>query len=133
MFHPKLVALPAPSAAGETSTSSHALCPTSPIRDHRGAVEAEAPGIPKPVAPDFGSYVGSAGKRIVRGHHIGCRSDVESQNGTKQIRQVLAAAERISTRASISQTEIEVAIGSEQQLPAVVIGKGLLRRDHQLL
>src|SRR5262249_10226681 len=97
-------------------------------------VKTETPGIAKSVTPDLLAHIGSAGKGIVSGNDIGrSRPDVESQNGTEQVRQVLAATQRISARASITKSEIEVAIGSEEYLPAVVIRKRLLSGEHELL
>ena len=98
------------------------------------AVEAESPGIPQPVAPDLGR-VRRCGptKGLSAGMAYGAAvADVQSENGAEQIRQVLAPALRIAARSAVAQTEVEVAVGAEEQLAAVMVVERLLRGEDEL-
>ena len=59
--------------------------------------------------------------------------NVHPENGSQQVREVLAPALGIVPGASIAQAEIEEAVGSKQHLAAIVIGVGLVCREDHLL
>ncbi len=97
-------------------------------------VEAESPGIPQAVAPDLGLNAGLPDKGVVGRYRVrGSTLNVHPEDGSQEVREVLASTLGIVPRASISQTEIEEAVRSKQHLATVVIGKRLVCREDHLL
>ena len=93
------------------------------------AVEGESPGIAQTVGPDFGATA-AVGKGVVGRDGVGlrvrCIGDIDAQNGAKEGCSILAAAQRIAGRTAVAQADVEVTVGAEGNLPAVVVGVGLL-------
>src|SRR5205085_12581749 len=82
------------------------------------AIEREAPGIPKAVAPDFPSGTRLVGERIRRRHGVRLRGiDVEPQDLAYQRTEVLRALGLFV----VAKRDIQIAVGSECQRSAVVV------------
>ena len=71
MFHPKLIPCRRRRPAEETlDLLPLLLSDVGDVEVAVGAVEAEPPGIPKPVAPDLGDGAGRAHERVVGGNGV---------------------------------------------------------------
>ena len=99
------------------------------------AVKAEPPRVAQAVCPDL---TAPAARRegIVRRDGVGLfrgrPGHVDAQDRPEQRCRVLPVAQRVAGRAAVAQADVQVAVRPERDLPAVVVGVGLLHlQDHQ--
>ena len=90
----------------------------------RGAIEAELPRLTQAIGPDLGSRPVLCGKRIVRRNRIRVAPfrfiDVDPQDRTRHVPDVLPSQQLIGDAARITGADIEVSIRAKLQAAAVV-------------
>ncbi len=59
--------------------------------------------------------------------------DVEPQEGAEEVVPVLAVALGVAATPAIAVAGVEIAVGAERHMPAVVVAVGLLHLDDDLL
>ena len=97
-----------------------------------GAVEAEPPRIAQPVGPDFGEALSAVGEGVVSRDVVGVTAvDVDADDGTQLGVGILAVVEGVALAASVADGGIQIAVGAELELAALVGGGGrpLLKGD----
>ena len=101
----------------------------------RRIVEAVAPRIAQAERPDFRPRRNrpAADERIVGRHLIAGRMrvghvDVDAQHLAEQLLRILRAMFRIVAGAAVAEADVEIAVRSERQMPAVVIRERLRDR-----
>jgi hypothetical protein len=108
--------------------------PLPHVRDKkvsRSAVKRETPGIPETVCPYFFAKCGIIDKRVCRRHGVGnnARFNVNTENLAKKHRGVLGIAVWIASAPTVADPGIQVTIGPERKLAAIVIGEHRMRDD----
>ena len=85
-------------------------------------VERHAPRVAQAIGEDFGEHAGDTHEWIVGGNRVRRAAvDVDAQELPEQRAQRLAAVERIVAAAAVAMCAVEIAVGTEQELAAVVI------------
>ena len=134
-FHPPPAVVPATGRARRLPVDllARVLANVSNEEVARGAVEAEAPRVPEPVGPDLSSRAGCQTEWIAGRDRVGRAAvHVDAQDLAEERVQPLRVVGGVSYFSSISDRDVEVAIGSELQLPAVVAELGVRNREkHQ--
>src|SRR5829696_4152410 len=72
-------------------------------------------------------------ERVVRGHGVGVvarRPGVDAQHLAQQLPGVLGPAARVPGAAAVAEAEVEQAVGPEDDVAPVVVGEGLVDRQH---
>ena len=116
---------------GSRSTSSMRSWPTSPIqRSPLVAVEREPPRVAHAVEPDLGrARPDAVGERVAGRDGVGRspvgRLGVDAQDLAEQGLGVLAVAVGVAAAAPVAEPDVEVAVGAEHQLAAVVVRERL--------
>ena len=96
------------------------------------AVEAEAPRIAQTVRPDLAARAGALGERIRRRNGVRrAVIDVDAQDLAEELIEVLGVVVRIAAGAAVAGADVEIAVGSELQLPAVVVRENRMRNRQQ--
>src|SRR5690606_8002397 len=109
------------------------------------AVERESPRIAQAPGEDLRAV---EARRVVRGterisgervagrpvgNRIRARAvDVDAQQRAEQIRRVLRTSARIAGAAAVTEPEIEIAVGAERDMTAVVVRERLIYANHVL-
>jgi hypothetical protein len=99
------------------------------------AVERETPRVPETVGPDLRTGARGVDERIAGRDPdaAGVALDVETQDLAEEGVGVLAVALRVAARPAIAEAEIEIGVGAEDELAAVVIRERLgLFEQHDL-
>ena len=97
------------------------------VGDHhvaRRPIEGEAPGIAQPVGPDLVAAC-RRGEGIAGRDRVGrdlARMRVDAEDLAQQLFGVLAVFEGIAAAAAVAERDVEVAVGAELELAAVVVG-----------
>src|SRR5262245_17767504 len=128
---------PAVIAAGTTGWFVVDLfpCALAHVCDDQGAVSAArwpvelvAPGIAQPETPDLFLHARGAAthERVRRRDHVAGRVvrghvHVDAQHLAEQLRGILCAVLRIIARATITESDVKIAIWTEHQIAGVVI------------
>ena len=88
-----------------------------------GAVEGETPRIAQTVSPNLTAVAALVRERVAGGNRVRrCASfDIDAQNLAEQRVRVLPAAQGIAPAAAIADADVEIAVGTEGELSAVVI------------
>lgn len=96
------------------------------------AVEGEAPRVAQPDGPNLvGACLADEG--VIGRDGVGVASiDVEAQDCPQQRRGVLTVLLGVAAAAAVAQPDVEIAVGSEEDLPTVVVALGLVHRQDRL-
>src|ERR1043165_1064508 len=87
------------------------------------AVEGETPRVAQAVRPDLAARAGARGERVGGGDGVRRAVDVDARELAEKLAEVLAVIVRIAAGAAVADADVEVAVGPELQLAAVVIGE----------
>src|SRR5207248_3364168 len=88
------------------------------------AIEAEAPRVAQAVGVDLRPRAGGRDEGVARGRPPG--RGIETEQLAEDDAEVLRVAHRVALRAAVAEAEVEVAVGTEDHVAAVVVGEGLL-------
>ena len=124
--------------AGRKSTSSDAFCPTSPI--HRSPVSRSnenCHGLRDAVGPDLRTALAVSERVVVgdrvgaaaRGRRVDAEDLAEQRVGRLAVPAVGVSLALVAGAAAVAEPDVEVAVGAERQLPAVVVGLQALDRE----
>ena len=97
-----------------------------------GAVEGEAPGVPEARRPDRVEHAAVPDEGVAGGHEGRRGVHVEAQHLAQVGRAVLGAVARVVGAAAVPEGDVEVAVGAEGDLAAVVVREGLVLSDDLL-
>src|SRR5690606_7753206 len=90
------------------------------------AVEAEAPRVAQTVSPDLGSRALNPYERVVARDRVALARYVDAQQLAEERVEVLAVTFGVATAAAVAESDVQVAVGTEGQLPTVVVRVRLL-------
>ena len=93
-------------------------------------VEREPPRVADAVEPHLGGAVLAVGEGVAGGDRVGvvvvASLRVDAQDLAEQLVRVLSVAVGVSGTAAVAEADVQVAVGPEDQVPAVVVGRRLL-------
>ena len=99
----------------------------------RRVVEAKLPGVAQAKRPDLTErvYRITVNERVVFGNSVAASIividvDVDAQHLAEERAGILREVHRIAAAATVAHADVQVAIGSEHQMPAVVIRERLI-------
>src|SRR2546422_5144323 len=100
-----------------------------------GAVERKAPGVAQTVRPNL-RQPAAVHKRVVRWDRVlfargKRRVHSDPQNFGEQGARVLTVALRVAAAATIAKSDVEKSVGTEGELPTVVVVVGLIDHQHR--
>ncbi len=94
-------------------------------------IEREAPGVAEAVGADLGPGARIVGERVVRRDGVGRSGAVggsrpDAEELAQERRPALAVAERVAARAAVAGGDVQVAVGPEVDVAAVVVRERLV-------
>jgi hypothetical protein len=96
----------------------------------RAAIVAPAPRVAKPVGPDL-VEPRDADERVRRRARVRRRVHVDAKHLAEQPAEILPGLLRVVAEAAVAHAEVQVAVGSEGDVPAVVVAREVLDLDDE--
>ena len=100
----------------------------------RCPIEAEPPRVAKAEGPDLVAGTGPTDERIVVGNGVPTVGDRRAHVDAEQLRQqrpeVLPVVVGVALRTTVAEPDVEVPVGPEGDVAAVVVGEGLRQPQH---
>ena len=117
----------------ETDLLVRALADVADVEVAGRPVEAPPPRVAQAQIPDFGLGARRPDKRVAGRDRVGAAgADLDAQDLAQEGVQALAGVERVAAAPAVAQPHIEIAVGTEGDEAAVVVGERLVAHEDAL-